>query len=134
MATRDLKNNVNTVQSIAPGTYTTTQTGASADLAGYESATIEFNIGLWTEGTFTPTVEESADDATFTTVAAADLIGTPPTVNDSSSDDNTITLVGYRGAKRYLRVVITVGGGSPDDTCAYAVTIWRGHPRHAPTD
>lgn len=109
---RDLKNNIEFDQSLPPESapVTTSANGASSDLSGGYSAAVAFNIGPWGDGTHTFSVEESDDDSTFTAVAAADLQGTAPVVNDAT-DDNQVYVVGYIGNKRYIRAVCTVTGG-----------------------
>lgn len=118
---RDQKSLLSLVQSIKPIIPTTTQTGAAADLSGVDTATVEFNFGAYTDGTHTFTLEESSDNSTFTTVAAGDMLGTPPTVSDNTQQ-NSIKTVGYIGTKRYLRVKNTVTG-SPATGAAQAATV-----------
>ena len=75
MTTRDLKSNIDIVTSLAPAARTATASGTGVDLRGYESAVASFIVGTVTDGTHTPSVEESDDDSTYTAVAAADLLG-----------------------------------------------------------
>lgn len=125
MTTRDLTSNIDLRTSLAPQAFTASANGASADLRGFESAAVAFVVGTVTDGTHTPTVEESDDDSTWTAVAAADLSGT--LANLASA---TVQRVGYRGAKRYLRAVLTVSGATVGAVAA-AVVI-RGNAAQRP--
>ena len=60
-----------------------------------------------TDGTHTPSVEESDDDSTYTAVAAADLLGSL-----ANLASNVGQSVGYRGGKRYIRARIAVSGAT----------------------
>lgn len=125
MTTRDLKSNIDVQTSLGPNDYTATTNGSSADLRGFESAVVAFVVGTVTDGTHTPSVEESDDDSTFTAVAAADLLGT--LANFASSTNQR---VGYRGAKRYVRAKLTVSGATTGAEAA-AVVI-RGNAAQRP--
>lgn len=125
MATFDLKNNADVAQSLAPATRTASANGGGVDLQGYEAAMVVFDAGTITDGTHTPSLEESDDDSTYTAVAAGDLDGS---FADLAS--NGIQRVGYTGAKRYVRAVITVSGATSGGT--YGAAIVRGRPHAAP--
>lgn len=105
MTTRDLKSNIDIVASLAPAARTATESGTGVDLRGYESAVVSFVVGTVTDGTHTPSVEESDDDSTYTAVAAADLLGS---LADLAS--NVVQRVGYRGGKRYIRAKVAASG------------------------
>jgi hypothetical protein len=64
-------------------------------------------VGTITDGTHTPKLQESDDNATFTDVAAGDLEGTFAVLATGVNQH-----VGYKGRKRYLRAVITVAGAT----------------------
>lgn len=125
MTLRDLKSNIDQVQSLAPAARTASANGTGADLRGYDGATVLFNVGTITDGTHTPSVEESDDNTTFSAVAAADLIGSL-----SALASSTPQRVGYRGTKRYIRAVSTVAGATTGGV--YAATVVRSHPDVAP--
>ena len=124
MASRDLFNNVNAVQSLAPATRNANTNGTGADLQGFEAAMAVFEVGAITDGTHTPAVEESDDDSAYTAVAAADLQGTL-----ANFTANSIQRVGYLGSKRYIRAQVNSSGTTG---AAYSAVIARGHARHAP--
>ncbi len=125
MTTRDLKSNIDVQTSLGPNDYTASANGSSADLRGFESAVAAFVVGTVTDGTHTPSVEESDDDSTWSTVAAADLLGTL-----ANLASNTNQRVGYRGAKRYLRAVLTVSGATTG--AEVAAVIVRGNAAQRP--
>lgn len=126
MASRDNYNNIGVSVAIAAAVLTVTTTSAGIDLAGFESATAVINTGaIAGSGNFTPKLQESSDNATFADVAAADLIGTFPAVLAASS----IYKVGYKGAKRYIRLVLTLNSGT---SITAAADIIKGHPKSAP--
>ena len=107
MTTRDLKSNIDVTASLAPAARTATASGTGVDLRGYESAVVSFVPGTVTDGTHTPSVEESDDDSTYTAVAAADLLGSL-----ANLASNVGQRVGYRGGKRYIRAKIAVSGAT----------------------
>lgn len=122
---KDLKNNLTVAQSLAPAARTATANGTGVDLAGYEGAVVVFDVGTITDGTHTPSVQESADNVTFTNVAASDMLGA--LVNLASG---TVQRAGYVGTKRYIRAVSTVAGATTGGV--YSATVVRGMPRKAP--
>lgn|SRR5574341_135455 len=109
----DLKSNILAVSSIAPQSLTAAANGAGVDLQGCDSAAVVFNAGAigGTTPSFTFAVQESDDNAAFTDVAAGDLQGTAPVVTTTNAGT---TIVGYLGAKRYIRAIAkTVTGTTP---------------------
>lgn len=129
MATRDLKNNVSVVAAVAPATLTATNTSAAIDTLGYESVTVSILTGaIGGAGNFTPKLQHSdtTTSGDFVDVPAAELIGTfPAALLEASS-----VRVGYKGAKRYVRTVLTLNSGT---NIAAAASVILGHPRQAPT-
>jgi hypothetical protein len=128
---RDLKSNIKPVQSLVPINRSAAANGSGVDTLGFNSASVVFLTGA-IGGTATPTftfeMQESADNATFTAVADADLRGVEPVVTAA----NTVAQVGYIGNKRYIRAVLkTVAGTTPTLDCS--ATVILGHPSVAPT-
>lgn len=113
---RSTYNNVRVAQGLAPGALRTNAAvnGATVDRfvndVYYRSATFVVQSGAITDGTHTVTFEESDDGTTWTAVAAADLQGSPPAI--TGTDDNKIYEVGYVGAKRYIRLVLTTASAT----------------------
>lgn len=130
MTTRDLKSAVTVTQSLAPAARTASANGTGVDLRGYDSAVVIFDLGLYTGGEFTFSIEESDDDSTYTTVASADRQGSLPTLG-STNDDNRVVRVGYAGTKRYIRAVCTTG--SPTGDAVFGALVCASHPHNAPT-
>lgn len=123
----DQKSTLNTASSIAPGAaITATENGAGVDLSNFNSATVVFNVGTITDGTHTPSIEESDDNATFTAVDPSLLIGTL-----TALASNTVQSIGYIGTKRYIRAVSTVTG-SPATGGYYTAEVVRGNGRKQP--
>jgi len=128
MAKRDSYNDLKLVSALAPQTINTNTTTDSAaiDLAGYESVLIMFASGTiggaTADNVLTPYITECAtSDGSFTAVADADLIGASTTGQEAAAAfngtmDNTVTKIGYKGTKRYIKVSIvststTTAGG-----------------------
>jgi len=122
---RDLKSNVDVAQSLPAKATTSTTSGTGVDLQGYNSAMVLIDPGTITDGTHTPKLQESADNSTFTDVAAGDLQGSFVAITS-----NTVQRVGYVGVERYVRVVTTVSGATTGGV--YGASIVRGDPANAP--
>jgi hypothetical protein len=122
---RDLKSNLQAVTSLAPAGITASTNGGGVDLRGFDAAMVTFVVGTITDGTHTPSLEESDNDSGYTPVAAADLIGTLSALTSGANQS-----VGYRGGKRYIRAVATVAGASTGGV--YGAVVLRGRPAHAP--
>ncbi len=125
MSRTDIKNSVSVASTIAPGDYDATQTGTGVDLANADSAAVIFAVGAVANNDFTFAIQESDDNASFTPVSADDLDGTVPAAPVASA----VTVVGYRGIKRYLRVVATDGGAGD---AVFGVSVLTGKRRVQP--
>jgi hypothetical protein len=110
-----------TIQSLLAKAYTASTNGASVDRyrnSGYAALTLMFLPGLWTDGTHVFTIQESPDNATWTTVAAADLLpgpevgvyGTAATFLPFNAASVVVQRIDYIGRMRYVRVISTEGG------------------------
>lgn len=134
----------------------TTQTSPAVDLAQFDGCMIYILAGNYTDGTFTPVVQESPDGSTWNNVAASDLVSwsatssssaTPLKLNDTNGNPtghaqpNAISSVatainqrvGYVGGQRYIRVVSTISG-APATGMGYDVIILAGRPRFMPSN
>ena len=128
MSSRSVESKVSPVKSIAPAAITATATGTAVDLQGYESAEIIVEAGAITDGTHVISLTEcDTSDGTYTAVAAADLIGTPPTLT-SAAGGSTAHKFAYRGSKQFLKVVSTVSGATTGGV--YGACVVRSDPRH----
>ena len=126
---RDIRNNLDGVRSIDPASVTATTNGSGVDLRDFDGAMVVFQAGTADTGngdeTYVPVVEESEDNSSFSAVAANDLEGTL-----SNMVANSIQRVGYKGGKRYIRAVLTLGGTTPSINASALVV--RGIPHSAP--
>ena len=126
---RDIKNTLDAVGSIDPASITASTNGSGVDLRDFDGAMVVFQAGTADTGsgneTYTPSLEESDDNSVYSAVAASDLEGA--LVNMTA---NSVQRVGYKGAKRYVRAVMTLGGTTPSlDASALVV---RGLPHFSP--
>ena len=105
-----------TVSGRAPAASTATTTGTAIDLANVVENVIYVIPGLWTDGTHTLSLTDSADNTTYAACAAGDLItGSANTAFGtaiSSTATAVIQSVSYIGSKRYVKHVITVSGAT----------------------
>jgi hypothetical protein len=121
---RDLHNAISTAVSIAPAANRTANTnGTGVDLAGFRSAVALVQFGTVTDGTWTPTIEESDDNSSFAT--ATDISGSFTAT--TSANDETVQEVSYTGTKRYIRVVVTETVASTTGAL-FSALIVRGDP------
>jgi hypothetical protein len=130
---RDLNSNIKSVVGIGNATLSADNTPAAIDLQGFNSALVEFAVGVGGI-TFSGTnkvefiVTHSDDDATYTAVADADVDLTNSNISTVGSGGIVYSLiaahaaattvnVGYTGGKRYLKVLAdfsgTHGTGTP---------------------
>lgn len=123
---RDLKSYLSISKSLSPAARTASANGTGVDLRGFNSAIVVFEAGTITDGTHTPSIEESDDNSTFTAVSADETHGTL-----AALAANTPQRVGYIGSKRYIRGVITVAGATTGALTSCLVIA--GNPAYAPT-
>jgi hypothetical protein len=122
---QDLKNNFNYAQSVTPAARIASVNGTGVDLSNYNSNAVVLLPGTITDGSHTPKLQESDDNATFTDVAASDQIGSFALLTS-----NTTQKVGYIGTKRYIRVVVTVAGATTGGV--YGALVVLGDARSFP--
>ncbi|WP_289009505.1 hypothetical protein [uncultured Thermomonospora sp.] len=130
---RDLKNNVTAVQTLAPAEYDTTADGAAVDLANYSSAMVVIAAGTatGTNPSFTFEIQHSDSSGSgYTAVDDADLDGTEPVI--TGNNDEAVYKIGYKGTKRYLRANIKTVGGTDTPTLPCSALVILGSPRKAP--
>ena len=106
MAYRDSNACADVEETIRPQVATADVDGETVDLRGADSVLFAVTIGTITDDATdsTVTVEESADDSTWTDVADADILGTEPTL---AAD--TAYQFGYIGSERYVRATFGLG-------------------------
>ena len=115
MAMFDTRNNAEYAMALsATLSGTTPSAGGAIDMQGWEALTLIVSTGTVTDaGTasgFAFEVQESdTQDSGYTAVADGDLIGTETalTVTAEAAANTLVGSIGYRGNKRYVRVVAT---------------------------
>lgn len=106
--------------------------GGLIDMQGFGGVTFYVSTGTVTDaGTasgFAFEVQESdtTADTDFTAVADADLIGTEAALTVTSDDDDNVAVgsIGYRGDKRYVRIVAT---GTTGTAAVVSVSAVKGY-------
>jgi len=120
----DLKNNIAAVLALSPAVHSATKADATIiDLQGAGSATVIINTGaIAGAGDYTISLRHGdASDLTGDAAASGDdLLGAFPATLAADSS----YAVGYRGGKRYVRVVITKNSGT---SIAAGAVIIKGH-------
>src|SRR6185312_11962216 len=115
MSNKSIHYSIEAVQLVAPAAKTSTVTstafdrelGVSGDKgAPYEALEVLVEFGAWTDGSWTPKLQESTDNnSDYTDVAAANQLGTFTAVT-STAGQNKIQRVAYVGSQRYVQVVV----------------------------
>ena len=124
---KDIKNQLDVVNSIDPDDYIASVNGMGIDLQGFDGSAVVFSVGTVTDGTHTPKVQGSDDNSIWNDVTVNDQEGN---LSDLASDANQS--VGYKGAKRYLRAVVTVTGATVG--AQIASLVLKGIPHRAPVN
>lgn len=120
---RDIVHNIKIVQAIAPAVLAATATSAAIDLKGVESIAFVINSGaIVGAGAFSAKIQESDTPTAgdFTDVPTAYELGELPEVLAADS----VAKIGYRGHKRYVRLVLTKDSGT--SLAAGAVAVMGG--------
>lgn len=97
------------ITTLAPAARIAAATGVAIDRtrnSGYAALTLMVTPGAWTDGTHAFIIEESDDNSTWNTVAAADLIGgtAGAFANITSAPTAIYQRIDYIGRLRYVRV------------------------------
>ena len=109
------------IQLHVPKAETADANGANVDRCrngGYNALTLMLLPGAWTDGTHAFIIEEADDDgtgapSTFSTVAAADVIGgVSGTFVPITAATTTVQRIDYIGRKRWVRVRYDYTAGS----------------------
>ena len=120
----DLKNNITAVLALSPAVHAATKADATIiDLQGAGSATVVVNTGaIAGSGDYTISLRhgDAADLSGDAAASGDDLLGAFP----ATLAADTSYAVGYRGGKRYVRVVITKNSGT---SIAAGAVIVKGH-------
>lgn len=108
---RDIAHNIAVVQAVAPAVLAATANSGALDLIGFDSAAFVINTGaIAGDGLFAAKVQESdlTTAGSFTDVDPNHLHGAFPAALTADSTAK----VGYRGFKRYVRLVLTKTSGT----------------------
>jgi len=112
----------------------TAQTSEYVDVKGYDSLTFAIAIGSVADAdaTFAVTMTEcDTSGGNYTAVATADITGTLTLAGFQFDDDNEVRKVGYRGSKRYVKLVITPSANASAALMSAVAVLER--PSLAPT-
>ena len=138
---KDLHSQIDIVEWIPAETYDADYQAGVVDLLGFESAEIVLSIGAGGI-TFTSSnkiefvLTHSDDDSSYSAVTADDLLGVSSVTNGivkslvvahATAD---VTRFGYRGGKRYLKLLADFSGTHGTGTPIGAVVV-KGHPHQA---
>lgn len=144
MAYRDLNSDLKFVKLLDPATITADANSASVDTREHDSAVLVAQVGesgdtLSGSVKLEVEVEESDDNSAWTDVADADLDAPVTGTNtgtiaviDAAAEDDVVVPVGYRGSKRYVRVVFNLTGTHTNGTPVSAMAV-LGHAHRSPT-
>lgn len=110
---------VDGVPSIFPlGLRTTSFNGTAVDMASVNADVMQFVSGVVDSGgVYTPNIEFSNDNSTWTSVPTAERVGSLTALSGSA-----VQQVGYIGTARYIRGVVAASG-SPTIGAAYTATM-----------
>lgn len=135
---RDLLDRIHLVRALSPAATpadNTVQVTQIIDRQGYDSLTFAILTGALPDADATFAValfeDDAANMATEVAVAAADIVGTLALASFIFSDDDKVFKVGYKGAKRYVRLKITPANNT--SASLYAAIAILGHAAFQPT-
>lgn len=117
--------------SIAPAVQKANTTGSAVDLSDGMEASVIITVGAYVDTTFTFKLQESDDNSSYSDVASSDIYGTAISVTADSAAAQT-GIIGYKGFKRYIKVVATKGGTASTGNLISAVVVLT-NCKHAPT-
>lgn len=137
---KDLFNHLKAVSLLDPIAVATTQTITDIDLAGYNSCVLLIACGLDASMSASHKIvfvlSDSNDGTTYTAVEDADMLGitgitsgTILSIDNVNTEDNSLSMFGYVGGKRYLQLVGTVTGTTDPPVF---IGLIKGHPLDVP--
>lgn len=136
MCTFDMHNDVlaKVAKNTAAISTSTTTTGVIIDTNGYESLEFIVQSGAYTDGTYTPLIEESdaANLSGSNAVADEDLLGLEADAAVSAA--NTVKRIGYIGHKRYVRLSLVSTSVTSGATLGATAILGRPAVRPAPAN
>lgn len=112
---QDLYNSVSYVHDVAVAAKTTTVTSTGIDRTSLQQGATRvvaiIDIDAATDGVWTPVLQDSPDNSTWTTVVAPFIQG-PSVATFGSANANSEIKLGYLGVQRYVRCQVTVTGAT----------------------
>lgn len=142
---RDMHSNTKVVQTLSPAVYTTDQNGAAVDCQGFDSIEHHVTVGV-TGDTLSASIKlalrlqhgDLADSSDMADVTSANDVlpdtalttGIFATIDDNAEDD-VVVKIGYRGDKRYSRIVADFTGTHTNGIEVGAIAV-KGHPHQSP--
>lgn len=119
---RDLVSRSSLAFSLAPATISsnTTTSGSGVDISGAAAVILHFSIGTRTDGTYTPNVQVSDDNSSWSNAEAYELIGSETAITATAG----ITSVGIKGnvLKKYVRgQIVSTSVTSGSTACSILV-------------
>jgi len=131
MGAIDLRNNITGNVSIVPAVHTAaTVTGTGVDVSAGFSAAVAIYTGARTGGNYAFALDHSNESAAnFVAVPAAQLDGTFAAFGAAGDVNKLLTKVGYKGNRKFLRVVAT---GTATPNMAFTAVVLVGDPREIP--
>jgi len=138
MASKDLHNSIyfaNALSSTAIASSTTTN-GATVDTfptITYESLEFVIRSTAYTDGTYTPNIQDSPDGSTWTNVDSSFLIPDDGTAESGAAitANSQIKRLGYIGKERYVRLQIVSTSVTSGATLSALAVL--SNPSNAPT-
>jgi hypothetical protein len=137
MRDKDLYNLVSAVNCIDPEVLDADNTPAAIDLQGYNGALVLIHIGAGgitfdSDNKVEFKLTHSDDDTTYTAVTVSDVVGLSSVGTGgiiksltAAHATATVTEVGYKGGKRYLKLLADFSGTHGTGT-AMAATVIKG--------
>lgn len=125
---RDISHNISATNALSPAVQAASINGNAIDTLGYGSVAFVVTTGaIASAGDFSAKVQESdtTTSGDFTDVAAGQFDSNAPATLAADASYK----LGYRGFKRYARVVLTKAGGTSIAAGASAI---RGHAAQRP--
>jgi hypothetical protein len=133
MAAFDMKSDMTVTRGAAMAVTTAAVNGQYVDMKGYEALTVAVLMGAIANAgagiTFKLQHSNAVGTGTFEDCAAADVIGSVPAIDNTNQANLTRGTIGYRGNRRYVRLVAT--GSASGDASVIPVYI-QGRPHSAP--
>ena len=132
MATIDMKSDISVTGAAALTVTTAAVNGQYVDMKGWEALTVAAHMGAISNAgagvSFKLQHSDAVGTATFEDCAAADVIGSIPAIDNTDQASLTRGTVGYRGKRRYVRLVAT-GSASANAIVTPVYIQGRAHSR-----